>query len=73
MMHHNCRAEADTRVAYWPALSNPCLQVADYCCWAVQRKWERNDRRSFNLIEQFIASEIVVSSGEAEGFGEETV
>jgi hypothetical protein len=26
-------------VAFWPADSDPCLQVADYCTWAVQRTW----------------------------------
>lgn len=29
------------RTAFWPASTDPCLQVADYCCWAIQRKWER--------------------------------
>jgi hypothetical protein len=28
-------------VAFWPMESDPCLQVADYCTWAIQRKWER--------------------------------
>ena len=27
------------------------LQVADYCCWAVQRKWSRGDSRYFALVE----------------------
>ena len=27
------------------------LQVADYCCWAIQRKWSRHDDRYFALIE----------------------
>jgi len=26
------------RSAFWSASSEPCLQVADYCCWAAQRK-----------------------------------
>ena len=45
------------RVAFWPAASDPCLQVADYCTWAVQRKWEREDRRSYELIEPKIATD----------------
>jgi hypothetical protein len=24
----------------------PGLWVADHCCWAIQRKWERGDTRS---------------------------
>lgn len=27
------------------------LQVADYCCWAIQRKWERHDERYYALVE----------------------
>lgn len=38
------------RVASWDAVSDPCLQVADYCAWAIQRKWERGDDRSYRLI-----------------------
>lgn len=30
--------------------ADPCLQVADYCAWAIQRKWERSDARSYDLI-----------------------
>ena len=45
------------RVNMWPAAIDPCLQVADYCCWAIQRKWERGDLRSYELIEGKIRSE----------------
>jgi hypothetical protein len=48
------------RVAFWPADSDPCLQVADYCTWAIQRKWERNDERSHALIAPKIRSEFDV-------------
>jgi len=48
------------RVAFWPADSDPCLQVADYCTWAIQRKWERNDERSHALIAPKIHSEFDV-------------
>jgi len=33
------------------------LQVADYCCWAIQRKWERDDLRSYNYIKEKIYGE----------------
>ncbi len=39
------------RTACWPAEIDPCLQVADYCCWAIQRRFERGDNRSYELIE----------------------
>ncbi len=45
------------RVASWEAVSDPCLQVADYCSWAVQRKWESGDSRSYLLIASKITSE----------------
>ncbi len=48
-----CRWE----VAFWPAASDPCLQVADYCCWAIQRKHEKSDTRSYDLISDKIKSE----------------
>jgi hypothetical protein len=47
----------DFRVACWAAASEPCLQVADYCSWAIQRKWERADTRSYALIQGRIATE----------------
>jgi hypothetical protein len=42
--------------AFFAAASDPCLQAADYATWAVQRKWERNDSRSYNLIRPKIAT-----------------
>lgn len=42
---------------FWPAQSDPCLQIADYCTWAIQRKWERGDTRSYDLIKPMIRSE----------------
>lgn len=44
-------------VGFWPAESDPCLQVADYCTWAVQRKLELNDLRSYSLIARKIRTE----------------
>lgn len=36
---------------------DPCLQIADYCTWAIQRKWERGDTRSYDLIRDHIDHE----------------
>lgn len=44
-------------VASWNAASDPCLQIADYCAWAIQRRWELNDDRSYSLIASQIRSE----------------
>ena len=38
------------RVAFWEADSDPCIQVADYCCWAVQRSWELGDRSYLEIL-----------------------
>jgi hypothetical protein len=43
--------------AFWPNSSDACLQVADYCTWAISRKYERNDLRSHGLIKEKIRSE----------------
>lgn len=40
----------DWIVDFRPCQSDPMLQAADYCAWAVQRKWERGDCSHFNQI-----------------------
>lgn len=37
--------------------SNFNLQIADYCNWAVYRKWESADERSYQYIKEFLKSE----------------
>ncbi len=46
-----------SETAFWPAVSDPCLQVADYAVWAVQRQYESGDDRSYRLIAGKILSE----------------
>ena len=41
----------------WSARSDYCLQIADYCSWAIQRKWERGDDRAYQQIQNKVASE----------------
>lgn len=48
------------QVAFWGAASDPCLQAADYCAWALQRKWEGGDDRSYRIISPKIRSEFEV-------------
>jgi hypothetical protein len=45
------------QVASWASVSDPCLQVADYCAWAVQRRWEKGDDRSYRIIAPKIRTE----------------
>lgn len=42
---------------FCPAASDPCLQMVDYCTWAIQKKWERGDTRSYDLISDHIEYE----------------
>ena len=37
--------------------SNLDLQIADYCNWAIYRKWDTGDERSYILIKKYIKSE----------------
>lgn len=39
------------RTSFPRAVAEPCLQVADYCAWAIQRKWERGDETWYAKIE----------------------
>jgi hypothetical protein len=48
---------ATYRTGFVPTMSDPCLQIADYMTWAVQRKYELGDHRSYDLIGRKIASE----------------
>lgn len=50
--HHICQSVA---VSFWQAATHPCLQVADYCAWAIQRK-QTGDQRLYNLIRAQVRS-----------------
>lgn len=44
-------------VSFMDSAKDPMLWAADYCAWAVQRKWERGDSRSYDLIAKNLHSE----------------
>lgn len=50
---------AGTRFRTFHHASKSCidLQIADYCNWAIYRKWDRGDERSFNIIRSVVQSE----------------
>lgn len=49
------------QVYFHPSGTNAWLQVTDYCCWAVLRKWEHKDPRMYNrLLPHLAAPEQVV-------------
>lgn len=45
------------RFLHHDSKSNFQLQIADYCNWAIYRKWSRNDLRSYDLIKAAVKSE----------------
>ena len=49
----SCRHDLDRtpfNLYHHPRASNYWLQLVDYCCWAVQRKWERQDLRTYRQL-----------------------
>lgn len=45
------------RTAAWRDDADTGLQVADYCCWALKRKWEDGDGQCYDLISDKLRSE----------------
>jgi hypothetical protein len=42
--------------------SNKWLQIADYCCWSLSRKYERSDVRTYDqLASRRAATELVIT------------
>ena len=48
------------RILHHASKSSFGLQVADYCNWAIFRKWERGDTRSYDLIKERVKSEFEI-------------
>lgn len=53
---------ANTMYRIFHHASKSCidLQIADYCNWAIFRKWERKDLRSYDLIKNWVRSEFEI-------------
>lgn len=47
----------DVKTTHWSTASDLGLQIADYCSWAIFRKWEEGDERSYRLIQDKIHRE----------------
>lgn len=56
-VNREVKSESIIKATMRPAATNLCLQVADYCSWALQRKWERDDSQAYAIIEDKIGSE----------------
>lgn len=44
-------------IVHHASAAHGALQAADYCLWAVQRKWKTGDERSYRLISDLTRSE----------------
>ena len=44
-------------VSFLDSMGDPMLWAADYCAWAIQRKWERGDSRSHDIISNKIVTQ----------------
>lgn len=46
------------KTAFCRSLADPMLQVADYCAWAIHKKWERGETRPYDLISHRLTHEV---------------
>ncbi|MBL7020861.1 MAG: DUF3800 domain-containing protein [Nitrospinaceae bacterium] len=51
------------RIMHHSSKSSMELQIADYCNWAIFKKWNSGDRRSYDLIKGGIRSEFNIFAG----------
>jgi hypothetical protein len=59
----DCLPDGVTHHVYsYRSHSNKWLQVADYCCWAMSKKWEKGDVRTYDqLYHRLKATELVIT------------
>lgn len=50
------------RIMHHSSKSSYGLQIVDYCNWAIYRKWQRRDLRSYDLVKAGIKSEFDIFS-----------
>ena len=52
------------RLLHHSSRSHYGLQVADYCCWAIYRKWQRDEMEWFQKIRPAVRSELNIFGAE---------
>lgn len=66
-----CRLELDPRIPFCVLHhrreSNAWIQVADYCCWSVCRKWEHGVTDAYDRIRGRIAATEIDPTGRGDG------
>jgi Protein of unknown function (DUF3800) len=54
---HDLEAPIPYKLLIHASTSHPLLQVADYCCWAVAKKWKDNELRPYQKIRRALKTE----------------
>lgn len=57
VLAHKLPANVTYHIFHHASKSNCDLQIVDYCNWAIYRKWEKQDLRSYEIIKRSIQSE----------------
>ncbi len=61
-------ANVSYSILHHSSKSNLDLQMSDYCNWAIYRKWEKGDLRSYDLIKKYIRCEIDIFENETKNY-----
>jgi len=57
---HNRLQNIPFRLCMHPSSTHNNLKLVDYCSWAIFRKWERADLRSYNKVRSLVKSEFPI-------------
>jgi hypothetical protein len=60
--------DRDFSIMHHASAAHPCLQAADYCTWAVHKKWASGDTRPIAVINSFVRSEFDIFANGDEYF-----
>jgi Protein of unknown function (DUF3800) len=60
---HDLDARIPYKLLIHGSASHPMLQVADYCCWAVAKKWKDGELRPYHKIQRALKTEFEVFRG----------
>ena len=55
-------------ILHHPSSSHACLQAADYCTWAIYRKWRDRELRPYRQVGHLIRTEIDILKAETKHF-----
>jgi hypothetical protein len=66
------KAEYPYHLFIHSSASHPMLQVADYCCWAVFKKWKDWELRPYSRIQRALLTELDVLASETTEYAPKT-